>query len=304
MSTFDAGDHVKVKRLLYPHHRIYVKDYRVIDFSGGRSTFEKPSPTGKQTGNDSYAPQGVCSFRGAPYQRDSDAPLVPPNAIRERAECRQRKYSQGGPSRSGPGLGVLEGLGGGLQARDLVLVRCAGGDVDGWEQAARRAGGRRPGPASQRCAVSRGGGGRVKHVSNVRSQTGRPRPDRAQLSDGPPRLRRPVRDLAEPGRRPHNPKVGPDRKAVVVAVSVRVGVDTRRDRQATARIARPSCVRRRTDRFATMAAHAVNSHDMVPPFTTVRLSKLPKLRTRVRFSSPARIDFLSVPVYLGDISHF
>ena len=109
MSTFDAGDHVKVKRLLYTHHGIYVNDYRVIDFSGGRNTFEKPSPTRKQTGNDSYAPQGVRSFRGAPYQRDSGAPLAPPNAIRERTECRQWTYSQGGPSRSGPGLGVLEG---------------------------------------------------------------------------------------------------------------------------------------------------------------------------------------------------
>jgi len=42
MSTFDAGDHIKVKRLLYTHHGIYVNDARVIDFSGGRNVFEKP----------------------------------------------------------------------------------------------------------------------------------------------------------------------------------------------------------------------------------------------------------------------
>ena len=42
MSTFDAGDHIKVKRLLYTHHGIYVSDCRVIDFSGGRDIFEKP----------------------------------------------------------------------------------------------------------------------------------------------------------------------------------------------------------------------------------------------------------------------
>ena len=42
MSTFDAGDHVKVKRLLYRHHGIYVDDCRVIDVSGGRNIFEKP----------------------------------------------------------------------------------------------------------------------------------------------------------------------------------------------------------------------------------------------------------------------
>ena len=41
MSTFDAGDHVKVKRLLYTHHGIYVNDCRVIDFSGGRNILEK-----------------------------------------------------------------------------------------------------------------------------------------------------------------------------------------------------------------------------------------------------------------------
>ncbi len=43
MSTFDAGDHIKVKRLLYAHHGIYVKDCRVIDFSGGRNILEKPN---------------------------------------------------------------------------------------------------------------------------------------------------------------------------------------------------------------------------------------------------------------------
>jgi len=42
MSTFDAGDHIKVKRLLYTHHGIYVNDCRVIDFSGGRNILEKP----------------------------------------------------------------------------------------------------------------------------------------------------------------------------------------------------------------------------------------------------------------------
>jgi hypothetical protein len=39
---FDAGDHIKVKRLLYTHHGIYVNDCRVIDFSGGRNIVEKP----------------------------------------------------------------------------------------------------------------------------------------------------------------------------------------------------------------------------------------------------------------------
>ena len=42
MSTFDAGDHIKVKRLLYTHHGICVNDCRVIDFSGGRNILEKP----------------------------------------------------------------------------------------------------------------------------------------------------------------------------------------------------------------------------------------------------------------------
>jgi len=42
MSTFDAGDHIKVKRPLYTHHGIYVNDCRVIDFSGGRNILEKP----------------------------------------------------------------------------------------------------------------------------------------------------------------------------------------------------------------------------------------------------------------------
>lgn len=42
MSTFSAGDHVKVRRLLYTHHGIYVNDRRVIDFSGGRNIFGKP----------------------------------------------------------------------------------------------------------------------------------------------------------------------------------------------------------------------------------------------------------------------
>ncbi len=42
MSTFDAGDHLKVKRLPYTHHGIYVNDCRVIDFSGGRNILEKP----------------------------------------------------------------------------------------------------------------------------------------------------------------------------------------------------------------------------------------------------------------------
>ena len=42
MSTFDAGDHIKVRRLLYAHHGIYVNDCRVIDFSGGRNILEKP----------------------------------------------------------------------------------------------------------------------------------------------------------------------------------------------------------------------------------------------------------------------
>jgi hypothetical protein len=42
MSTFDVGDHIKVKRLVYTHHGIYVDDCRVIDFSGGRNILEKP----------------------------------------------------------------------------------------------------------------------------------------------------------------------------------------------------------------------------------------------------------------------
>lgn len=42
MSSFDAGDHIKVKRPLYTHHGIYVNDCRVIDFSGGRNILEKP----------------------------------------------------------------------------------------------------------------------------------------------------------------------------------------------------------------------------------------------------------------------
>jgi hypothetical protein len=42
MSTFTAGDHIRVKRFLYAHHGIFVDDSRVIDFSGGRSIWEKP----------------------------------------------------------------------------------------------------------------------------------------------------------------------------------------------------------------------------------------------------------------------
>jgi hypothetical protein len=42
MSTFDAGDHIKVQRPLYTHHGIYVTDRRVIDFSGGHNILEKP----------------------------------------------------------------------------------------------------------------------------------------------------------------------------------------------------------------------------------------------------------------------
>lgn len=41
MSTFCAGDHIKVNRRLYAHHGIYVNDDRVIDFSGGHNIFEK-----------------------------------------------------------------------------------------------------------------------------------------------------------------------------------------------------------------------------------------------------------------------
>jgi hypothetical protein len=42
MSSFEPGDHIKVKRPLYTHHGIFVTDSRVIDFSGGRNIFEKP----------------------------------------------------------------------------------------------------------------------------------------------------------------------------------------------------------------------------------------------------------------------
>ena len=42
MSTFDAGDHIAVKRRLYTHHGIYVNDCRVIDFSVGHNTLVKP----------------------------------------------------------------------------------------------------------------------------------------------------------------------------------------------------------------------------------------------------------------------
>ena len=42
MAGFDAGDHIKVERLLYTHHGIYVNDRRVIDLSGGRNILEKP----------------------------------------------------------------------------------------------------------------------------------------------------------------------------------------------------------------------------------------------------------------------
>lgn len=42
MSTFEVGDHIKVKRPLYTHHGIYVDDCRVIDFSGGRNILGKP----------------------------------------------------------------------------------------------------------------------------------------------------------------------------------------------------------------------------------------------------------------------
>ena len=42
MFTFDPGDHIKVRRLLYTHNGIYVNEGRVIDFSGGRSILEKP----------------------------------------------------------------------------------------------------------------------------------------------------------------------------------------------------------------------------------------------------------------------
>jgi len=42
MSTFDAGDRIKVKRPLYTHHGIFVNESRVIDFSGGHNILEKP----------------------------------------------------------------------------------------------------------------------------------------------------------------------------------------------------------------------------------------------------------------------
>lgn len=42
VSRFNAGDHLKAKRLVYAHHGIYVDDGRVIDFSGGHNVFEKP----------------------------------------------------------------------------------------------------------------------------------------------------------------------------------------------------------------------------------------------------------------------
>ena len=42
MATFEAGDHIKVRRPLYAHHGIFVSNKRVIDFSGGRSIREKP----------------------------------------------------------------------------------------------------------------------------------------------------------------------------------------------------------------------------------------------------------------------
>ena len=42
MSPFDPGDHIEVKRRFYTHHGIYVNDYRVIDFSGGRGILGKP----------------------------------------------------------------------------------------------------------------------------------------------------------------------------------------------------------------------------------------------------------------------
>jgi Lecithin retinol acyltransferase len=42
MPTFAAGDHIKVKRLVYAHHGIFVDDSLVIDFSGGRDIWEKP----------------------------------------------------------------------------------------------------------------------------------------------------------------------------------------------------------------------------------------------------------------------
>ena len=42
MPSFQAGDHIKVKRPFYAHHGIFVTDSRVIDFSGGRNIFEKP----------------------------------------------------------------------------------------------------------------------------------------------------------------------------------------------------------------------------------------------------------------------
>ena len=42
MPTFAIGDHIRVKRLLYAHHGIFLDDSRVIDFSGGRNIWEKP----------------------------------------------------------------------------------------------------------------------------------------------------------------------------------------------------------------------------------------------------------------------
>src|SRR5579875_1578691 len=41
MSTFEAGDHIRVKRPVYSHHGIFVSDSRVIDFSGARDILEK-----------------------------------------------------------------------------------------------------------------------------------------------------------------------------------------------------------------------------------------------------------------------
>lgn len=42
MAPFDPGDHIRVRRLGYAHHGIFVSEYRVIDFSGGRTISEKP----------------------------------------------------------------------------------------------------------------------------------------------------------------------------------------------------------------------------------------------------------------------
>jgi hypothetical protein len=87
MSTFDAGDHVKVQRPLYIHHGIYVNDCRVIDFSGG-NLFRKPKafPVGFFGDIDRLQlVRNVAKLLWAPSS------LSPPSSVRSRTDSRSKQ---------------------------------------------------------------------------------------------------------------------------------------------------------------------------------------------------------------------